>query len=76
MEVQERLHGSESLAVAAALDNLAYLLDQRGEFARSEVLYRRAVAIEKTVMKRPGLANVQIEGHRPAGPVESSRARE
>jgi len=76
VETQERLHGPENLELAAALDNLAILLDQKGEFAKSEVLYRRVAAIERAIMNRPGLAHVQIDGHRPAGPVESSHAQE
>ena len=72
VETQERLNGSNHLALAAALDNLALLHDQKGEFGRSEKIYRRVVAIESAVLKRPGQATFNIEGHRPADPVESA----
>lgn len=66
VQTLERLHGPQDGSLVAALGNLAIVLDQKGDFRQAEALYQRAVDIEKTVLKGPGVAGVKIEGHRPA----------
>jgi len=62
LELRRQTAGAESLPFAEALNNLAGLLEERGEFARAEELFRRALTLRRQLGAPPTQIAASLEG--------------
>jgi eukaryotic-like serine/threonine-protein kinase len=72
LELRGQVSGTESLAFAEALNNMADLKHERGEYAPSEGLYKRALALQRRHGAPPRDMAASLEG---LGRVLSSAGR-
>jgi eukaryotic-like serine/threonine-protein kinase len=62
LELRRQTASAESLAFAEALDDLAELQEERGEFARADDLFRQALALKRRLGAPPSHLAASLEG--------------